>query len=66
MNNLRMAGTLDRAIILYIKHLIEEKFWNLNQEEIEADPFENTGGEIEVIGEDFNIQIKAHNWDEEN
>lgn len=62
MKDFREADALDRASIFYIKYLIEKHFWNLNQKEIENNPFENSGGEIEVLGEDFYIQIKAYNW----
>jgi len=62
VKDFRVADALDRASIFYIKYLIEKHFWNLNQKEIEDSPFENSGGEIEVLGEDFYIQIKAYNW----
>lgn len=62
MKDFRVAHALDRASIFYIKYLIEKHFWNLNQKEIENNPFENSGGEIEVLGEDFYIQIKAYSW----
>ena len=65
MKDFRVADALDRASIFYIKYLIEKHFWNLNQKEIEDDPFENSGGEIEVFGENFYIQIKAYKWNKQ-
>lgn len=65
INDWETAGVLDKASIFYIKYLIEKHFWNLNQKEIEDNPFENTGGEIKALGEDFSIQIKAQDWEKE-
>ena len=65
MNKFRPAEPIDEALIFYIKYLIEREFGNTNQTELKNNPFENTGGEIEVLGEDFNIKIKAYDWDKE-
>ena len=65
MKSFKLANTSDRASILYIKYLIEKQFGNTNQSEIKNNPFENTGGEIEAIGEDFNLHIKAYDWNNE-
>ena len=65
MSKFRPAEPIDKAIILYIKYLVERQFGNTDQTELKNNPFENTGGEIEVLGEDFNIKIKAYDWDKE-
>lgn len=65
MYKFEQACASDRALILYIKYLIEREFGNTNQSEMKNNPFENTGGEIEAIGEDFSIQIKAYDWNKE-
>lgn len=65
MNNFQPADTLDKSAIFYIKYLVERHFWNKNHKEIENNPFENTGGEIVAMGEDFNLQIKAYDWSNE-
>ena len=65
MSKFRHAEQIDRAIILCIKSLIEKHFGNTNQSELKNNPFENTGGEIVAIDEDFNLHIKAYDWDKE-
>ena len=61
----RPAEPLDKAIIIYIRYLIEKHFWNMNHKEIENNPFENTGGEIVAINDICRLEIKAYDWDQE-
>lgn len=65
MNEFRSAETIDKAVILYIKYLVEKKFWARNHKEIENNPFENTGGEIIAVSDLCDLFIKAYNWDQE-
>ena len=46
MSKFRPAEPIDKALIFYIKYLIEREFGNTNQTELKNNPFENTGGEI--------------------
>lgn len=65
MSKFRHAEPIDKAMILYIKYLIEKQFWNLKQKEIENNPFENTGGEIVAENDISYLEIKAYDWDKE-
>ena len=65
MKSFKLASALDQASILYIKYLVEGQFGSTNQTEIKNNPFENTGGEIIANSEDFNLHIKAYDWDKE-
>lgn len=68
MSKFKHAEPIDKAIILYIKYLVEGQFGNTDQTELKNNPFENTGGEIIAISEDFNLfnlHIKAYDWNKE-
>lgn len=64
-NDLTITDEVDKAILFYIRHKIEIAYWNKYQKEIEDSPFENTGSEMIITGEEFKIEIKAYDWDKE-